>query len=695
MIGALFVTEFHYKAFICYSHQNSAVASRLMRKLEAYRVPGHLSGHSKQRPRTSKSLGKMFRDREELPASDCLDSKLLDALKQSEFLIVICSPDAAGSARVNEEISQFIRHRDSRNILCYIIEGEPHFGPVAAAIEHDCVAPALRKLYLQSGQIPVAADAREIGDGPARALLKIVAGLLQVGLDELVQRNARRHQNRMMFVTAASISFAIFASALLVRANLAEREAQRASLDAQLQNERAEDLIHFMLEDLAGIRLQQLGRLDVIDAVVEEVAAHYSRQDDSKLGPLGLTRKSIAYQKLGRVYFGRNMYESADELFDYAFRTTTALTQRYPESEEAIFAHIRSLYWIGLSNVFRGRYADAEKAWRDRVNFGETLLRNDGHSEMVWSGLGDIYVHLGWALMEMGRVDEAYIEFKKGLKLRQENAARFPENMGWLNNLAGGYYHVQWAELYLGKNELAAENAKISHQTYKKLTETDPLDIRARGNYARSLRWLAEVEIVNLEYEAAEIHLRESVKVHKELLDFEPNNTTFQYQECVGSVMLVEVLVASGKTDAAIQAAKAVCKDVSKILALDHPVVHNRIYGYRHNLVGIDLALRAGSTSVALEKYEEVRRKFEAETSEVQHSLQGKSITLSLAIKAAELSRNYDMPGAAENLSNFVAEIEASPIQSHSPTARLVTLAKQLTVEVFGGDEPSTIRLNE
>jgi len=662
-----------------------------MRKLETYRVPAHLGEEDNQRRNTPKNLGKMFRDREELSASDSLDSKLLDAIKQSEFLIVVCSPSAARSVRVNAEITQFIAHRDSRNILCYIVEGEPQFGGVVSAVQQNCVAPALGRLYLQSGQIPVAADAREEGDGPKKALLKIVAGLLKVGLDELVQRNAKRHQNRLMIVTAASISFAVFSSVLLVRANMAESEAQRASLDAQLQNERAEDLIQFMLEDLAGIKLEQLGRLDVIDAVIEEVAAHYSRQEDTKLGPLGLTRKSIAYQKLGQVYFGRNMHNSADELFDYAYRTTTALTQRFPDSHEAIFAHIRSLYWIGLSNIFRGQYAAAEAAWRERVKFGEILLESDDHPEMFWSALGDIYVHLGWALMEMGRTDEAYIEFQKGLKARQKNADRFSDDIKWQNNLAGGYYHVQWAELYLGMTDLAYKNAKISNQKYKRLTTEDPLDVRARGNYARSLRWLAEAEIANHDYILAENHLRESLAVHKELLDFEPNNTTFQFQACVSSVMLVEVLIASEKINDATQALKAVCSDVSQVLALDHPVVHNRLYGYRHSLASISLSLRAGSTSSAYRKFGEVSQQFDGETSEVQRSIQGRRIALSLAINAAELSRSYAMPNALQHLSSAVVEFETSSIKRHSTSARLLALAKRLTTELPGtGNSSST-----
>ena len=673
------MTEFRFKAFISYSHQNSDDSSWLMKKLEAYRVPVHVNGSRATFANSPKSLGKIFRDREELPASDSLNAKLLDAIKQSEFLIVICSPAAAKSDRVAEEIRQFIKHRDSRKILCFVVEGEPQFGAVARPIGQDCVSPALRKLYLQSGQIPVAADARVVGDGSKRALQKLIAGLLEVDLDELVRRDERRHQKRLVLVAAVSVAFALFTTGLLVHASLAESAAHQASLDAQLQNARAEDLIHFMVEDLVGIKLQQLGRLDVVDAVASKVAAYYAQQDDDTLMPLGLARKAQAYMKLGWLYLGRNMHESADELFEYAHRTTATLVTRYPDSEEAIFAHIRSLYSIGLSNIFRGQYAAAERAWRERTAYGEILLRNDDHSETVWSNLGDIYVHLGWSLMELGRVEEAYIEFKKGLALRRQNADRFSDDNDWLNSLAGGHYHVQWAELYLGKNELALANAVVSNETYKKLADADPTDQRALGNYGRSLRWYAEARIANQQYLKAEQHLRKSVEVHQDLLDFEPNETTFQYQTCVSSVMLLEVLIAGGKHKDARLTSEVMCSNGPEVLALDHPVTHNRIYGYRYKLVQIRLALLEGHNDDAAALYSAVSSQFAQENSEVRNSLLGNRITLSLAIDAVELNnRLHDMPNAPQHLTTIVKKMESGSAKLHSPTARLIVKAKKL-----------------
>jgi len=285
-------------------------------------------------------------------------------------------------------------------------------------------------------------------------------------------------------------------------------------------------------------------------------------------------------------------------------------------------------------------------------------------------------------LMELGRVEEAYIEFRKGQQLRQANVDRYPGSPDWLNNLAGSFYHVQWAELYLGENDKALENAIISYEGYKKLAADYPLDQRARGNYARSLRWRSEAEIANGQYDKASKHLRQSVAIHRELLDFEPNEKTFQYQACVSSVILTEVLIVSRKFDDARSVIANVCRNAPEVLSLNHPVAHNRFYGYRRELVRIKLEMLEGCDGLAVKDYVKLTSQFEQETAEIKNSLLGRHVALSLAINAVELNnRMQNMPGAKLELSNLAEKIGSEFGASHSPTARLLSRAKQLSTD--------------
>lgn len=78
-----------YDAFISYRHSelDSAIAERLHRLLETYKVPKSIAQKTGK-----KSIKRVFRDRDELPTSSNLSDNISTALKNSEYLIVICSP---------------------------------------------------------------------------------------------------------------------------------------------------------------------------------------------------------------------------------------------------------------------------------------------------------------------------------------------------------------------------------------------------------------------------------------------------------------------------------------------------------------------------------------------------------------------------------------------------------------------------
>ena len=137
-------------------------------------------------------LWPIFRDREELPAATDLSETVREALAQSGALIILCSPHAAGSLWVAEEIEVFRRLHPDRPILAAILDGDPP----------DCFPGKLRA-FGQDGtwHEPLATDLRPQGDGAHLGLLKLVAGITGVGLDALVQRDAARRIRRVMAVT--------------------------------------------------------------------------------------------------------------------------------------------------------------------------------------------------------------------------------------------------------------------------------------------------------------------------------------------------------------------------------------------------------------------------------------------------------------------------------------------------------------
>jgi hypothetical protein len=169
--------SFRYRAFLSYSHSDEAAVSRLHRALERYAIPRRV----RRAHALPARLIPIFRDVEELEAASGLTTRLQDAMDQSEWLIVVCSPAAAASRYVNEEVEYFLGKRGASHVLCALLDGEPA----------DAFPPAIRALREE----PLAADFRS-GHDFELAKLKLIAAIASVGFNELRDREAQRRQRR-------------------------------------------------------------------------------------------------------------------------------------------------------------------------------------------------------------------------------------------------------------------------------------------------------------------------------------------------------------------------------------------------------------------------------------------------------------------------------------------------------------------
>ena len=114
--------SYHYKAFISYRHKplDSDVAAKVQHTIEHYTVPRDLRDLA-----GGKKLGKVFRDEDELPLSSSLSDSIVDALDDSEFLIVVCTPDLPLSKWCEQEIRHFLSTRDRDHIITVLADGAP------------------------------------------------------------------------------------------------------------------------------------------------------------------------------------------------------------------------------------------------------------------------------------------------------------------------------------------------------------------------------------------------------------------------------------------------------------------------------------------------------------------------------------------------------------------------------------------
>ena len=208
-----------YWAFISYSGHDESWAKWIHKEIESYIIPRGLSPSGSVELPRSRRLRPIFLDRDELRSGPSLNHQLIAALADSRFLIVVCSPHSARAGYVNQEICEFLKVGDRERILCGVVDGEPNVSPTHSPIETEAFAPQLRFEVLDSGEfgtkladVPLAADFRPNKDGKARGFLKLIAGMLGVGLDDLIQRERTRHRRKLLTRIAAVVGAIVVGS---------------------------------------------------------------------------------------------------------------------------------------------------------------------------------------------------------------------------------------------------------------------------------------------------------------------------------------------------------------------------------------------------------------------------------------------------------------------------------------------------
>lgn len=343
-----------FSAFISYSHADAGFVRRLHGSLESYRLPRRLRRRGKERGR----LAPLFMDRAELAAAPNLTDAVRDAIEGSEHLIVVCSPSAAVSDWVSREIRLFRELHPDRTVLAALCRGDVD----AAFHEELLVVGADGKR-----EKPIAADFRKRGDGYRLALLKLVAPLADVGLDELVERDAQREHRRAIAVATASACGLVFAGGLGVL-------LFNAQVNARQERDRGDSMITHMLGDERQ-GLKQVGRLDLLDNLNTDALAYFKGRGEGQLSDDELARRAELLRDMTEDDIARGDFASGEAKAREALSTTAALLKARPNDSARVYDHAQSEFWFGFVRRREGDEAGVTAAFRAYADLAERLTR--------------------------------------------------------------------------------------------------------------------------------------------------------------------------------------------------------------------------------------------------------------------------------------------------------------------------------
>ena len=241
--------QYKYDAFISYRHvePDQTIAKEIHRMIESFKPPKEFYKSGK------KTSFRVFRDREELAARD-LSTSIEEALKESHFLIVLCSKRTPLSEWCEKEIRTFrALHGDSR-IIPVLLEGEPDesFPMPLKQLKKgedesllDVLAADIRPEEVLKTDFPGYEAVQKTDKGRLTDLTKqavkllkvekyrIMAAILGCNFGDLKQRDKER-KNRLI-LTISSMLGAIFLIFALFMTN-AYQKAEQARQEAVQSN---------------------------------------------------------------------------------------------------------------------------------------------------------------------------------------------------------------------------------------------------------------------------------------------------------------------------------------------------------------------------------------------------------------------------------------------------------------------------
>jgi non-specific serine/threonine protein kinase/serine/threonine-protein kinase len=240
----------------------------------------------------------------------------------------------------------------------------------------------------------------------------------------------RRHTLQVataLIVAVALVAGSVLATVGLIRARDAEQEARRQAETAQRVTEFLVQL--FEVADPSVAQGREITVREVLDRGIEQVG---DLTDEPLIrGHLEVT--------LGRVYNQLGSYEEAARILE---SSVGSLGEADNSDDSTALAN--ALHHLGVAYDLQGRYLDAERVFRDRLELAEAADPPDEHE------LARALNSLGIVLLNLGRLDEAQSVMERSLEVRERlygvdssEVARSLFNLGNLLNNQGEYVRAE------------------------------------------------------------------------------------------------------------------------------------------------------------------------------------------------------------------------------------------------------------
>ncbi|HYO75326.1 MAG TPA: serine/threonine-protein kinase [Thermoanaerobaculia bacterium] len=355
-------------------------------------------------------------------------------------------------------------------------------------------------------------------------------------LQEKPQRFARRAIAAVIALVAA---LGAWRYTVDLKAERAIAVAARA--EAERRRAQADDLINFMVGDLR-VKLEPLGKLDIMDDVAERALAYTRTARPEHLSPSELVQNGKALHQLTQVRIAQGKLDAAHEHARRSLVLTSAAAKRDARSPDVQLALATSHFWVGNVRRLRGEYPEALselQRYRDvTVRLAEQYPKNDEYQ------IERIYGHGAVAaiLERQGRFEEALQEHAPTVAVNRARVAADPANTAKQAELAYTLNRIAYVLQNLGRLNEAGQHFESEHEIYAQLVRGDSRQRKWQDRLANSHSYLAALYEMTGRKEAAVEHRQSELELYRQLYEHDQANVMWKRNYALSMMRLADLL---------------------------------------------------------------------------------------------------------------------------------------------------------
>jgi tetratricopeptide (TPR) repeat protein len=605
------VTEFgayQYRVFLTYSAADKVWGEWLQAALEDCRIDKHLVGLETPTGPVPGTLRPIFCDCEHVPGNTRPSARTLAALDASQFLVALCSPNAAKSACINHEIRRF-KGKGRADRVIPVLVGDHTGNPECESIPQELCFRLGPDGRLQDPRgHPPAADARLEGDGETRAIEKVVTGLLGLSGEE-VARAAVAHRRHVMIsrtVAAGLLAFTLACAGLgFARYELARNDALRDRTLAHVSELARKavaaskaiglprsfsllvvDAAEGLHRDIAGLGhdttdLRLHKALMLIDfarvhGALADNELNYARASEAGRLLWGLADElpgnpswqldlSIAYERLGDLLQAQGRFTEAAADYRAGREIIEDLSADLSSADRQRELFIK----MGDMDIARGFLNEALASYDESLAIAWRLAAEEPGNTRWQHGLAQSHAKMGDVLRLQGSFDEALASYAASRAVAEGRVAAHPGDSEGQRGLAAAYFKIGEVLALQERPDEALASYRASNAIARHFDALDP----GNPDWQRSLgishdRIGSMLEARN-DFVAALAEYRSALAIAEWFAAADPGNATWQQNLGLAHEQIGDVLQSLGDLVRALKAHEAKRAIVERLAAAD------------------------------------------------------------------------------------------------------------------------------